>query len=82
MSPSPDTQSTPTDTLPSRREPPRPIIGYDHAVLLTMLRRLRERVRYRRLARQYAEAFREWEESGDAEVWDLAVADGLEDGDW
>lgn len=31
---------------------------------------------------QYAAAYTEWEESGDAELWDSVVADGLEDEDW
>ncbi len=29
------------------------------------------------LQRQYAEAYQEWEESGEAEVWEVTVGDGL-----
>jgi antitoxin MazE9 len=31
------------------------------------------------LAPAYADAWREWEESGDADAWESAVADGLGD---
>lgn len=34
------------------------------------------------LNQQYAEAFTEWEESGEAKRWDRAVADGLEPESW
>ncbi|TSA79288.1 antitoxin [Deinococcus detaillensis] len=30
------------------------------------------------LEAQYAQALTEWDESGEAEVWDVAVSDGLE----
>jgi Arc/MetJ-type ribon-helix-helix transcriptional regulator len=35
-------------------------------------------LRERQLADQYAEAFSEWEDSPDAELWDAAIADGLQ----
>ena len=31
------------------------------------------------LKQQYAEAYREWAESGEAELWDVTVGDGLEE---
>jgi Arc/MetJ-type ribon-helix-helix transcriptional regulator len=34
-------------------------------------------LRERKLADQYAEAFSEWRDSPDAELWDAATADGL-----
>jgi Arc/MetJ-type ribon-helix-helix transcriptional regulator len=34
-------------------------------------------LRERQLADQYAEAFSEWADSPDAELWDAATADGL-----
>jgi len=34
------------------------------------------------LVEDYAEAFREWKESGEEEVWDAAAGDGLEDEKW
>jgi Arc/MetJ-type ribon-helix-helix transcriptional regulator len=34
-------------------------------------------LRERQLAEQYAEAFREWSDSPDADLWDTASADGL-----
>ena len=33
------------------------------------------------LSEQYAEAYREWEESGDAELWDSTVGDGIAPGE-
>ncbi len=44
------------------------------AVLLTAVRILRAQ----KLGDAYADAWREWEESGDAEVWDRALVDGLD----
>ncbi|GIF25206.1 Arc/MetJ-type ribon-helix-helix transcriptional regulator [Actinoplanes tereljensis] len=34
-------------------------------------------LRDRQLARQYAEAFSEWDDSPDAELWDATTFDGL-----
>ena len=34
-------------------------------------------LRDRQLAEQYAEAFSEWSDSADAELWDTAASDGL-----
>jgi antitoxin MazE9 len=34
-------------------------------------------LRDRQLAEQYAEAFGEWNDSSDAELWDVTVSDGL-----
>ena len=34
-------------------------------------------LRDRQLAEQYAEAFSEWNNSSDAELWDTTVSDGL-----
>ena len=34
------------------------------------------------LVDEYVEAFREWEASGEEEVWDTAAGDGLEDEQW
>ncbi|QAY62869.1 antitoxin [Xylanimonas allomyrinae] len=35
-------------------------------------------LRERELETQYAEAYREWEESGEAAIWDATAADGIE----
>lgn len=35
-------------------------------------------LREHELEAQYVEAYREWEDSGEAAVWDVAVADGIE----
>ena len=35
------------------------------------------RLRAAQLAQEYTDAFQEWEESGDAVLWDAAAADGL-----
>jgi Arc/MetJ-type ribon-helix-helix transcriptional regulator len=49
--------------------------GYNSrsAVVQTAVRLLRSS----KLGDAYAEAWREWEESGEAEVWETAVSDGL-----
>jgi len=43
------------------------------AVVHTAVRMLRSS----KLGDAYSDAWREWEESGDAELWDVAGADGL-----
>jgi metal-responsive CopG/Arc/MetJ family transcriptional regulator len=45
------------------------------ATVLRAVRLLREED----LVDQYAAAYQEWEESGEAEVWDAVAGDGLED---
>lgn len=54
--------------------------GSRSAVVLRAVRLLREDD----LADQYEEAWTEWEESGEARVWDAIVGEGLEDDphDW
>lgn len=49
--------------------------GYESrsAVVHTAVRMLRSS----KLGDAYADAWREWEESGDAELWDKATSDGL-----
>jgi len=49
--------------------------GYESrsAVVHTAVRMLRSS----KLGDAYADAWREWEESGDAELWDQATSDGL-----
>jgi len=49
--------------------------GFDSrsAVVHTAVRMLRSS----KLGDAYADAWREWEESGESEVWDSAVSDGL-----
>jgi putative addiction module CopG family antidote len=39
-------------------------------------------LRSRDLEAQYAEAFRDWHDSGEQAVWDTAIADGLDDEAW
>lgn len=39
-------------------------------------------LRTRDLEAQYAEAGREWRESGEQAVWDATLADGLDDSTW
>ena len=39
-------------------------------------------LRTRDLEAQYAEAAREWHESGEQAVWEVTVADGLDDETW
>lgn len=45
------------------------------ATVLRAVRMLRDED----LSDQYAAAYQEWEESGEAEVWDAVVGDGIED---
>lgn len=45
----------------------------------SVLRRAIRLLREDDLADAYEEAFVEWEESGEAAIWDRAVRDGLED---
>jgi hypothetical protein len=39
-------------------------------------------LRNRDLEAQYAEAAKDWHESGEEAVWDVTVADGLDDSAW
>ena len=47
-----------------------------------VIRKAVDLLRREQLVRQYMEAFREWEESREAEIWDRAVGDGLDDEGW
>ena len=47
-----------------------------------ILSRILKTLRSRRLQAQYAAAYEEWEASGEAALWEVTVADGLEDEDW
>ncbi len=42
----------------------------------------REPVEKLTLQQQYEQALQEWEMSGEAEVWDVTVEDGIEPEDW
>ena len=43
------------------------------------LQKVLRRLRYANLEQEYAEAFDEWYASGEAEVWEVVVGDGIED---
>ena len=47
-----------------------------------VIRKAVDLLRHEQLVQQYKEAFREWRESGEAEIWDRAVGDGLDDERW
>ncbi|MBF6594018.1 MAG: type II toxin-antitoxin system ParD family antitoxin [Thermaceae bacterium] len=42
-----------------------------------VVERALELLQSQELKRQYAQAYQEWEESGEAQVWDVTVGDGL-----
>ena len=47
-----------------------------------VLRRAIERLREEELVEAYKIAGKDWEDSGDAALWDVTVGDGLEPEDW
>jgi len=53
--------------------------GNSRALLLHLLEQGERTMRERELEAAYADAFAEWESSGEAAVWDAVTGDGLVD---
>ncbi|MYI83308.1 MAG: ribbon-helix-helix protein, CopG family [Chloroflexi bacterium] len=58
------------------------IAEHGEASRSAVLRKALERLRDEELVEAYKIAWKEWEASGDAALWDVTVGDGLEPEDW
>ena len=60
----------------------RQVADHGDASRSAVIRKAINRLRTAQLADDYIAAFKEWEESGEEEIWDRAAGDGLDDEPW